>query len=149
MIFTFVAIAVVDRFGRKPLLYVGICGLVAALVTAASLFYLQLTNWQLVVVLMFYIACFAFSLGPVPWIIISEIFPTRIRGRAMSIGTFTIWFTNTIVMLLFPTFRDGLGPAGTFLLFALLVCPALLLTWRLIPETKGRTLEEIEKGWLR
>jgi SP family arabinose:H+ symporter-like MFS transporter len=147
VLFTFVAIAVVDRFGRRPLLFVGVFGLVMALVAAAILFHLKLTDWQLVVVLMVYIACFAFSLGPVPWIIISEIFPTRIRGRAMSIGTFTIWFTNTVVMLLFPTLRDELGPAGTFTLFAILVAPVLLLTWRLIPETKGKSLEEIEAGW--
>jgi SP family arabinose:H+ symporter-like MFS transporter len=149
VIFTFVAIAVVDRFGRKPLLYVGICGLVTALVLAAVLFQLQLTDWQLILVLMFYIACFAFSLGPVPWIIISEIFPTRIRGRAMAIGTFTIWSTNTVVMLLFPVLRDHLGPAGTFLAFAVLVSPALWLTWRLIPETKGKSLEQIEREWLK
>ena len=147
VLFTFVAIAVVDRLGRKPLLMVGIGGLVAALIAAAVLFAVDLTNWQLVVVLMFYCACFAFSLGPIPWIIIAEIFPTRIRGRAMSLGTFTIWSTNTLVMLLFPTLRDGLGAAGTFTLFAVLVAPALLLTWLLIPETKGRTLEEIERSW--
>jgi SP family arabinose:H+ symporter-like MFS transporter len=147
VLFTFVAVAVVDRFGRKPLLYIGITGLVVALVTAAALFAVELTDWQLVAVLMLYMACFAFSLGPVPWIIIAEIFPTRIRGRAMSVGTFTIWCTNTIVMLAFPTLRDSLGPAGTFALFAVLVAPALLLTWGLIPETKGRSLEEIEQSW--
>ncbi len=147
VLFTLVAVAVVDRFGRKPLLYIGISGLVVALITAAALFAAGLTNWQLVAVLMLYMACFAFSLGPVPWIIIAEIFPTRIRGRAMSVGTFTIWCTNTIVMLVFPTLRDGLGPAYTFAMFAILVAPALLLTWLLIPETKGRSLEEIERSW--
>lgn len=146
-IFTCVAVALVDRFGRKPLLSFGVMGLVVALITAAILFYLEMTNWQLVAVLMFYIACFAFSLGPVPWIIISEIFPTRIRGRAMAIGTFTIWGTNTIVMLVFPWLRDNVGAAYTFALFAALVAPALLLTWLLIPETKGRSLEEIEAHW--
>lgn len=147
VLFTLVAVAVVDRFGRKPLLYIGISGLVVALLTATALFAAGLTNWQLVAVLMLYMACFAFSLGPIPWIIIAEIFPTRIRGRAMSLGTFTIWCTNTIVMLAFPTLRDSLGPAGTFAMFAVLVAPALLLTWWLIPETKGRSLEEIERSW--
>ena len=80
VIFTLVAVAVVDRLGRKPLLYIGVTGLVIALVAAAALFAANLTNWQLVAVLMLYMACFAFSLGPVPWIIIAEIFPTRIRG---------------------------------------------------------------------
>jgi SP family arabinose:H+ symporter-like MFS transporter len=147
VIFTLVAVTVVDRFGRKPMLYFGIVGLVLALVATGALFAMERTNWQLVVALMFYLACFAMSLGPVPWIIIAEIFPTRIRGRAMSVGTFTIWFTNTLVMLVFPTLSVRLGPAGTFALFAVLVAPALWLTWRLIPETKGRSLEEIELSW--
>jgi len=148
MVFTFVAIAVVDRLGRKPLLYIGVSGLVLALVLAAVLFAAGLTNWQLVAVLILYMACFAFSLGPVPWIIIAEIFPTSIRGRAMSVGTFTIWCTNTILMFIVPTLRDSLGLPGTFTLFAVLVAPALLLTWWLIPETKGRSLEEIERSWV-
>jgi SP family arabinose:H+ symporter-like MFS transporter len=120
---------------------------VLALAATGALFAMERTNWQLVAALMCYLACFAMSLGPVPWIIIAEIFPTRIRGRAMSVGTFTIWFTNTLVMLVFPTLSVRLGPAGTFALFAVLVAPALWLTWRLIPETKGRSLEEIELSW--
>ena len=147
VIFTLVAVTVVDRFGRKPMLYFGIIGLVLALAATGALFAMERTNWQLVAALMCYLACFAMSLGPVPWIIIAEIFPTRIRGRAMSVGTFTIWFTNTLVMLVFPTLSVRLGPAGTFALFAVLVAPALWLTWRLIPETKGRSLEEIELSW--
>ncbi len=149
MAFTFVAIAVVDQLGRKPLLYVGVSGLVIALAIAAALFAAGLTNWQLVAALILYMACFAFSLGPVPWIIIAEIFPTRIRGRAMSVGTFTIWCTNTILMFIVPTLRDSLGLPATFAMFAVLVSPALLLTWLLIPETKGRSLEEIERSWQR
>ncbi|MHB8973402.1 MAG: sugar porter family MFS transporter [Pirellulaceae bacterium] len=147
VLFTLVAVMIVDRFGRKPMLYFGIAGLVTALIATGTLFALGRTDWQLVVALMFYLACFALSLGPVPWIIIAEIFPTRIRGRAMSVGTFTIWFTNTMVMLAFPTLSVELGPAGTFALFAVLVAPALLLTWKLIPETKGRSLEDIERSW--
>ena len=145
MIFTFVAIAVVDKFGRKPLLYVGICGLVSALIGVGLLFYYQVTSGPLLLGLfMFYCACFAFSLGPVPWIIISEIFPTRIRGRAMSIGTFTIWGGCTLVAQTFPWLLENLGPAGSFWLYAILVAPALPVVWLLVPETKGKTLEQIE-----
>ena len=129
------------------MLYFGIIGLVLALAATGALFAMERTNWQLVVALIFYLACFAMSLGPVPWIIIAEILPTRIRGRAMSVGTFLIWFTNTWVMLFFPTLSVRVGPAGTFTLFAGLVASALWLTWRLIPETKGRSLEEIELSW--
>lgn len=149
VVFTFVAIAWVDRFGRRPLLICGVTGLVLALIAAASLYAFERTGWPLLIVLMFYCACFASSLGPIPWIIIAEIFPTSIRGRAMSVGTFTIWATNTCVMLLFPTLKGQLGPAGTFALFAGMVAPVLLLTWRVIPETKGRSLEEIERSWSR
>jgi len=142
--FTFVAIALVDRFGRKPLLYFGVAGLVLSLSGVGSMFFLEITSGPLLLGLFFvYIACFAFSLGPVPWIVISEIFPTRIRGRAMSVGTFTIWAGCTSVALTFPWLRENLGPAGAFWLYALLVAPALPFVWLVVPETKGRTLEEI------
>jgi SP family arabinose:H+ symporter-like MFS transporter len=147
-VFTFVAIATVDYFGRKPLLYVGATGLIATLVTAGVLFQINVTGWPLLVVLMLFVACFAFSLGPLPWILIAEIFPNRIRGRAMSLGTLVVWLTNTAVSQTFPIMRDTFGPAWTFWTFAVCVAPVLLLAFFAIPETKGRTLEQIEQDWL-
>jgi len=148
MLFTFVAIAVVDRFGRKPLLYIGVIGMVVALVSVGLVFTGGETSGTLLLSLfILFIACFAFSLGPLCWIIISEIFPTRIRGRAMAIGTFTVWTSCTLVAQTFPWLLEYLGPAGSFWLYAVLVAPALPVTYWLVPETKNRSLEEIEKSW--
>jgi len=150
VLFTLIAVATVDRVGRKPLLYVGISGLVLGLLAIGLLFHFRIESGVLLIGLFaFYILCFAFSLGPIPWIIISEIFPTRIRGRAMSVGTFTIWSACTAVAQTFPWLLENLGPSGTFWLYALLVAPALPFAWWVIPETKGRSLEEIELAWHR
>jgi SP family arabinose:H+ symporter-like MFS transporter len=147
-VFTFVAILLVDRIGRRPLILIGTGGLVISLVWIGLSFWFEVTSgWLVLAPILMFIACFAFSLGPLPWIIISEIFPTRIRGRAMSVGTFTIWAGCLAVAQTFPTLLERLGPSPTFWLYAVLVLPAIPVTWNLLPETKGRTLEEIESGW--
>jgi MFS family permease len=94
-----------------------------------------------------FITFFALSLGPVTWVVVSEIFPTHIRGRAMSIATFAIWGSNAVVGQTFPWLLENLGSAGPFWLYAIIVAPALLLVLKVIPETKGKTLEEIESYW--
>ncbi len=104
--------------------------------------------WLLVMITC-YIACFAIGFGPIPWVIISEIFPTRIRGRAMSFGVFALWTTCALVSQTFPWLLENLGPAGCFWLYASLCSPSILFVWFVVPETKGRTLEEIEKSWTR
>ncbi len=104
--------------------------------------------WLLVMITC-YIACFAIGFGPIPWVIISEIFPTRIRGRAMSFGVFAVWATCTLVSLTFPLLLKYLGPTGCFWLYAALCSPSILFVWFVVPETKGKTLEEIEKSWTR
>lgn len=146
--FTFVAIFTVDKWGRKPLLYLGVSLAIVALVTIGVLFKLQVTEgpWILLMILV-YIASFAFSFGPVCWVIIGEIFPTSVRGRAMGLATLSLWVANFFVGQLTPMMLDGVGPAGTFWVFAVLSAPTLWLTWKLIPETKGKSLEEIETYW--
>jgi SP family arabinose:H+ symporter-like MFS transporter len=150
VLFTFVAIFTVDRWGRKPLLLLGISGAVLSLLILGFLFKLNVLEgpWILIFILLF-IACFAFSFGPVSWIIISEIFPTSIRGRAMSLATLSLWVANFFVGQLTPLMlkSNHWGPAATFWTFAVLCAPGLWLTWKLIPETKGKTLEDIEKFW--
>lgn len=147
-VFTFVAILLVDRIGRRPLILFGAAGLVASLAWIGLSFYFQVTSgWLVLAPILMFIACFAFSLGPLPWIVISEIFPTRIRGRAMSVGTFTIWAGCLLVAQTFPPLLSRLGPSPTFWLYALLVFPAIPVTLFFLPETKGRTLEEIEAAW--
>ncbi|MDE3184570.1 MAG: sugar porter family MFS transporter [Bacteroidota bacterium] len=150
VLFTFVAIFTVDKWGRKPLLIMGISGAVFALIVLGFLFKLNIVHgpWILIFILLF-IACFAFSFGPVSWIIISEIFPTSVRGRAVSLATLSLWIANFFVGQLTPLMlkSDNWGPAATFWTFAVLCAPALWLTLKLIPETKGKSLEDIEKYW--
>lgn len=146
--FTFVAIFTVDKWGRKPLLYVGVGGAILSLLIIGALFQLGVTSgpWILLFILAF-IACFAFSFGPVCWVIVGEIFPNVIRGQAMALATLSLWIGNFLVGQLTPVLLDGVGSAWTFWLFALCCSPALWLTWQLIPETKGRSLEAIERYW--
>ncbi|MDN3588498.1 sugar porter family MFS transporter [Pedobacter aquatilis] len=148
VVFTFVAIFTVDRWGRKPLLFVGVGGAVISLIIIGILFQLGVTSglWILIFILAF-IACFAFSFGPVCWVIIGEIFPNSIRGKAMSLATLSLWVANFLVGQLTPLMLQELGSSGTFWIFALCCSPALYLTWKLIPETKGRSLEDIENHW--
>jgi SP family arabinose:H+ symporter-like MFS transporter len=148
VVFTFVAIFTVDKWGRKPLLYIGIGGAVLSLIIIGILFQLGVISgpWILIFILAF-IACFAFSFGPVCWVVIGEIFPNGIRGKAMSLATLTLWIGNFFVGQLTPVMLQGLGSSWTFWIFAICCSPALYLTWKLIPETKGRSLEEIDTHW--
>lgn len=148
VVFTFVAIFTIDKWGRKPLLYVGIGGAVISLLVIGILFQSGVVTgpWILIFILAF-IACFAFSFGPVCWVVIGEIFPNGIRGKAMSLATLSLWVGNFLVGQLTPLMLDGAGPAWTFWIFAICCSPALLLNFKLIPETKGRSLEEIDAHW--
>jgi SP family arabinose:H+ symporter-like MFS transporter len=146
VLFTILAIWQVDKLGRKPLLLIGIAGVFLSLTMVGVLFAQQISQGSLLLVcIMFFIACFAFSYGPVTWIVIAEIFPTHIRGRAMSIGILALWSANAIVGQTFPWMLENAGASMTFWLFAGLCIPAFLLVWKILPETKGRSLEEIER----
>ena len=151
LLFTFVAIGFVDRAGRRPLLLVGLAVQVVALGAVGWLFQRRgaavCRCWRRILV---FIAAFAMALGPIPWILCSEIFPTRIRGRAMSVATFTIWTSCYVVAQTFPMLNDSpaVGPAMTFWVYTACSLAALLLVAWLVPETKGRTLEEIEGRWM-
>ena len=146
MAFTFVAIFIIDRGGRKPLLMWGIAGSALSLMFAGILFAFNITNgWAIMLCIILFIACFAFSFGPVVWVVISEIFPTNIRGEAVAISTMSLWIANWIVGQFFPLLNQW--PAFPFFVFALCCVAALWLTWKKIPETRGRSLEEIEGFW--
>ncbi|MCX2574154.1 sugar porter family MFS transporter [Pedobacter sandarakinus] len=148
VVFTFVAIFTVDKWGRKPLLYIGVGGAVLALVIIGILFSTGMTSGPYILIfILAFIACFAFSFGPVCWVVIGEIFPNGIRGKAMSLATLTLWIGNFFVGQLTPIMLEGLGASWTFWIFAICCSPALYITWKVIPETKGRSLEEIDAHW--
>ncbi len=148
LVFTFVAMAMIDKFGRRVLMMIGSIGTGTFLLVIARAFYLESFSgpWVFIAVLG-YIASFAMSLGPVVWVYNSEIFPTRIRGRAMSIATFVLWVASFAVSQTFPMLVDSIGSAWTFVVYASACLATFLFVWLFVPETKGRTLEEIEQWW--
>jgi SP family arabinose:H+ symporter-like MFS transporter len=143
--FTFVAILNIEKFGRRNLLLIGVVGAFISLSGVGILFALGST--LIIIPLLFYVASFAFSYGPIVWVIISEIFPTRIRGLAVSIGSFSLMVTGFIITLTNPVLIKTILPSGTFFLYAGLTIPAIWFIWKFVPETKGKTLEEIERYW--
>lgn len=147
-IFTFVAIAFIDKLGRKKLLLGGVTGMLVCLFAIGTLFYLDLSSgpWLLIFIIG-YIASFASSLGPIPWVIMSEIFPTKTRGIAMSFATVILWIGVVLITQLTPMMMENLGGAYTFWIFMVNSIILLAFTWKMIPETKGKSLEEIEKSW--
>jgi sugar porter (SP) family MFS transporter len=148
---TLVAMQLIDRVGRRPLLLVSLAGMALSLFALGFAFSLpQLSaslGWIAVVSLMVYVGSFAVGLGPVFWLVLSEIYPLRIRGRAMSVGTVANWGANLIVALSFLTLTQVLGKPATFWLYGVVSIAAWLFAFFLVPETKGRTLEEIEAKW--
>ncbi|GAB3419848.1 hypothetical protein GCM10027516_15770 [Niabella aquatica] len=147
-LFTFVAIGFIDKIGRKKLLLTGVAGMILCLLGIGACFYFNLMNGpMLLVFILVYIASFASSLGPVSWVIISEIFPTKIRGVAMSAATLILWIGVLLITQLTPWLLENLGGAYTFWLFMLNSIILFIFTFLWIPETKQKTLEEIERGW--
>ncbi len=148
-VFTFVAILLIDRVGRRKLLLWGVAGMVISLLGIGMAFYFDLTSgpWLLVFILGF-IASFASSMGPIPWVMMSEIFPNKNRGVAMSVATLMLWVSVILVTQLFPIMLENIGGAYTFWLFMINGIILYFFLLSKVPETKGKSLEEIEKSWL-
>jgi len=146
-LFTFIAIMNIEKFGRRKLLLTGVIGAFLSLTGVGILF--ALGSEYVIIPLLFYVASFAFSYGPIVWVIISEIFPTNIRGLAVSMGSFSLMVTGFIITLTNPIFFEIIMPSGTFFLYAALTLPAIWFIWKFVPETKGKSLEEIEKYWMQ
>ncbi len=150
LVFTLVSIWKVDTWGRRPLLIRGMAGVTLALSVIALLFALDLASGIWIVVAMgAFMACVSVSICGVIWVILPEIFPNRVRGRAMSITVFAVWATNAVIAFFFPWFVNRFGMHIGFFTFSGICLMATIFFWRMIPETKGRSLEEIEKYWLK
>ena len=151
--FTILAIFTVDRFGRKPLQIIGAFGMAFFMFALGLSFYFQKVGFGVLIFMLGYVACFAMSWGPVTWVLLSEIFPNRIRGRAMAVAVAAMWISNYLVSWTFPmmdrsTFLISLFNQGfSYWIYGFMGILAALFIWKFVPETKGKTLEEMEKIW--
>jgi MFS family permease len=161
---TFIAIAFVDKLGRRPLLFAGLIGMCLSLVTIGVCFHSlgevtheasNATNAPsdagvvMLVAMVVFIASFAFSLGPIVWTVINEIYPSSVRGRAVSVATAANWGAAWLVTQFFLSLTDAIGESGTFYLFAAMCVVSFVFIWFRQPETKGRSLAEIQEMWER
>ena len=151
---TFIAVWLLDRAGRKPLLYAGFGGMFLSLAAVGIIF---AANGQptggaagaaIVPAVWLYVACFAFSLGPIPWLMMTEVFPLSIRGRAVGLVTMAGWGSNIIISLSFLPLMETIGISSTFWAYSVISLLGIFFVRRLVPETRGRTLEDIERDLL-
>lgn len=149
VIFTIVAMSLVDKLGRRALLLLGAFGLTIIYAVMGFAYYYHITGMILLIVVVAAIACYAMTLAPVMWIVISEIFPTKVRGIAMSIATFGLWAACFILTYTFPLLNAQLGAYGTFWLYGVICLLGGIFILRKVPETKGKTLEEIEEEFIK
>lgn len=153
MIFTIVAIYLVDKLGRKPLLYIGSAGMFVALAIVGIAAYYQITSAWLLPFLLLFMASFSISWGPVVWVLLAEIFPNRVRSLALSLAVFVQWIANFVVSQTFPLLtgdkwlQQTFHGAFPFLLFAVLCLLALLFVGKYVPETRNKTLEQMDELW--
>ena len=144
-IFTLLAINVIDRFGRKKLMILGSIGLIATLGLVSYTFFAhQFSNWSIIIYLLLFIAFFAISQGAVIWVFISEIFPNAVRAKGQALGSFTHWLMAALITFFFPYLAEKVGGGKTFLFFTCMMVLQLIFALRFMPETKGKSLEEIE-----
>ena len=145
VIFTFVAIYTVDKWGRRTLMFVGSAGLAFIYFLLGSGYFGEVSGWPMLLLVVLAIACYAMSLAPVVWVVLSEIFPVRIRGMAMALSTFFLWVASFLLTYTFPILNEAVGAAGIFWLYGGICLAGFLFIRAKLPETKGKTLEELEK----
>lgn len=149
LIFTFVAIYTVDRLGRRALMLIGAGGLAGIYAILGLCYYMEMSGVLMVALVVFAIACYAMSLGPVTWVLLSEIFPNRVRAVAVATGTFALWVASCTLTYTFPFLNAGLGTSGTFWIYACICLAGFLFFLKKLPETKGKSLEELERELLK
>ena len=145
LIFTFVGMFTVDRLGRKALMLIGAGGLACIYAVIGIMYFTHLQGLPLLIMVVTAIACFAMSLGPVTWVVLSEIFPNRFRGTAMAVATFSLWSACFVLTYTFPLLNNLLKASGTFWLYGLICVMGFWFILKKLPETKGKSLEEIER----
>lgn len=144
LIFTFVAMRTVDNWGRRKLMLFGALGLALVYALLGGAYYFGFSGWPVLLLVITAIAIYAMSLAPITWVVLSEIFPNRLRGVAMSIATFSLWVASFILVFTFPVMNSALGAYGTFWVYSVICIAGYLFIKNRLPETKGKSLEEIE-----
>jgi SP family sugar porter-like MFS transporter len=144
LVFTFVGMFTVDKIGRKALMLLGAGGLAGIFAIIGTMYFFHLQGLPLLIMVVVAIACYAMSLAPVTWVVLSEIFPNRIRGFAMSVGTFSLWAACFILTYTFPLLNQVLKASGTFWVYGFICVLGFFFILKKLPETKGKSLEEIE-----
>ena len=148
---TIIAMFIIDRVGRKKLIYYGVSGMIACLVLIAFYFKFQqsmgLSVYFMLTFFLLYVFCCAISISAVVFVLLSEMYPNKVRGLAMSIAGLSLWIGTYLIGQLTPWMLTNLTPTGTFLLFAVMCVPYMLIMWRMVPETAGMSLEDIERYW--
>jgi SP family xylose:H+ symportor-like MFS transporter len=153
LLFTVLAIQTVDKFGRRPLMMIGALSMALAMFALGTSFFLDKAGVFALICMLVYVAGFAMSWGPVTWVLLSEIFPNKIRGRAMSIAVAAQWIANYLVSWTFPmmdknsTLNETFNHGFAYWIYGLMAVLSIILIWKFVPETKGKTLEEMEKLW--
>lgn len=145
MVFTFVALGTVDRLGRRPLMLLGAAGLAVIYVALGGCYAAGVRGLPMLALVLAAIGCYAMSLAPVTWVVISEIFPNRIRGAAMAVAVMALWIACFLLTFTFPSMNRAFGAAGTFWIYSAICAGGFLFLWLRLPETKGKTLEQIER----
>ena len=145
VIFTFVAIYTVERLGRRKLMLIGSCGLALIYLVLGTCYYFEIKGAFMVALVVLAIACYAMTLGPVTWVLIAELFPSRVRAVAVGTCTFALWVGSTTLTYTFPLLNTTFGSYGTFWIYALICALGFAYFLHVLPETKGKSLEEIEK----
>lgn len=151
MLTTVIAVFIIDKVGRKQLIYWGVSGMILSLIMI-GLYFLCGEDWGLgngflLSFFLFYVFCCAISISAVVFVLLSEMYPNSVRGRAMSVAGLALWIGTYLIGQLTPWLLENLTPAGTFFLFAAMCVPYILIMWKAVPETTGKTLEEIEEYW--
>ncbi|WP_418213303.1 sugar porter family MFS transporter [Bacteroides difficilis] len=150
---TILALVIIDKVGRKKLVYYGVSGMIVSLILIGLYFLfgetLNVSSLFLLIFFLFYVFCCAVSICAVVFVLLSEMYPTKVRGLAMSIAGFALWIGTYLIGQLTPWMLQNLTPAGTFFLFSIMCVPYMLIVWKLVPETTGKSLEEIERYWNR
>lgn len=149
LIFTFVAIYTVERLGRKTLMLIGSLGLAGIYTLLGLSYFFEFKGFIMIVFVVLAIGFYAMSLGPITWVLLSEIFPNKVRGVAMAVCTAALWIASFLLTYTFPFLNSGLGTGGTFMLYAAICFFGFIFVLRRIPETKGKSLENIEKELIK